>query len=166
MTESAQQFIERMGLIAEEEGFPRISGRILGLLLVREEPFSLDQLAETLQVSKASISTNARLLEQLGVLERISSPGDRRDFYRLGEDPWKRMFEVARRRLERMHDVLTEGQRALAPNPNDGCRRIQEWRGFYAFLLHDLEGRIERWHTRKGAPLSPAAAESEPVWGD
>ncbi len=74
MHAAIQHFVERMGLMLEEDGMPRIAGRMFGYLLVHEGPFSLDELAERLQVSKASISTNARLLEQLGMLERISAP--------------------------------------------------------------------------------------------
>ena len=76
-------FVERMGLALEADGLPRIAGRIFGLLLVSEEPRSLDELAAELRVSKASVSTNARLLEHRGVLEQVSRPADRRDYYRI-----------------------------------------------------------------------------------
>ena len=59
-------FIERMGLALESDGLPRIAGRIFGLLLVSEDARSLDDLAAELRVSKGSVSTNARLLEQRG----------------------------------------------------------------------------------------------------
>jgi DNA-binding transcriptional regulator GbsR (MarR family) len=42
---------------------------------------SLDEMAEQLQVSKASVSANARLLETIGMIERVTKPGDRRDYY-------------------------------------------------------------------------------------
>jgi DNA-binding transcriptional regulator GbsR (MarR family) len=79
-------FIETMGLALESEGLPRIAGRIFGLLLVSAEARSLDELAAELQVSKASISTNARLLEHRGVLEQVSRPADRRDYYQIPHD--------------------------------------------------------------------------------
>src|SRR5215210_7376371 len=74
-------FVERMGLVLEADGLPRIAGRIFGLLLVSEEARSLDDLASELRVSKGSASTNARLLEQRGLLERVCRPADRRDYY-------------------------------------------------------------------------------------
>ena len=64
-------FIERMGVALDSDGLPRIAGRIFGLLLVSEDPRSLDDLAAELRVSKGSVSTNARLLEQRGLLERV-----------------------------------------------------------------------------------------------
>jgi DNA-binding MarR family transcriptional regulator len=166
MTESATQFIERLGLVAEEEGFPRTSGRILGLLLLHEEPLSLDQVAERLLVSKASASTNARLLESLGVVERFAAPGDRRDYYQVTDDPWKRMLGVARRRLARMSDVLAEGEDCLPHDMARGRRRMKDWQRFYAFVLGDLDRRLERLGTdsRRAAPAAPPAEHE--AWGD
>ena len=63
MEETTTQLVERFGLRFEEDGLPRIAGRMLGLLMVSAEPRSLDELAEELQASKTSASTNARLLE-------------------------------------------------------------------------------------------------------
>ena len=43
-------------------------------------------LAEKLRVSKASASTNARLLEELGILAHTARPGDRRDYYQRADN--------------------------------------------------------------------------------
>lgn len=80
------EFCERAGLICERDGLPRIAGRILGLLLLSPAPLSLETMAERLGVSRASVSTDTRRLEQRGVLRRTSRPGDRRDYYVLAPD--------------------------------------------------------------------------------
>ena len=54
-----------MAVLLEADGLPRVAGRIFGTLLLAAEPRSLDDLASTLGVSKASISVNARLLQLL-----------------------------------------------------------------------------------------------------
>src|SRR5688500_16176061 len=123
MHEAIQHFVERMGRLLEEDGMPRIGGRMFGYLMGHEGPFWPDELAERLQVSKASISTNARLLEQLGMLERISAPGDRRDFYQMGSEPWERILEVGRRKWEAMRMLLTETEAALPEELEVGRRR-------------------------------------------
>src|SRR4051812_44132042 len=92
-------FVERMGLLWETEGLPRIAGRIFGYLLVQPEPRSLDEMACALAVSKASISTDARRLEQLRLIERTARSGDRRDYYQIAPDAPAQMLAL---RLERM----------------------------------------------------------------
>ena len=80
MNDPIENFIEMMGLIYQADGAPRIAGRIFGLLLVEDEPHSLQGIAERLQVSKASASTNARLLAEKGVIRLTTKPGVRQDF--------------------------------------------------------------------------------------
>lgn len=94
-------FIESMGVLWESEGLPRIAGRIFGYLVVQPEPCSLDDLAVGLGVSKASISTDARRLEQLGLVSRVSRPGDRRDYYILDPEAPASGLEIRLRTLRR-----------------------------------------------------------------
>jgi biotin operon repressor len=104
-------FVEQMGLLWENEGFPRIAGRIFGLLAANPDPFSLDEMAATLAVSKASISTDARRLEQIGLLHRIARAGDRRDYYALAADAPARMLGLrldAVRRFDSAFDRLRQ----------------------------------------------------------
>jgi DNA-binding transcriptional regulator GbsR (MarR family) len=155
MHPAVQQFVERMGLMMEADGLPRSAGRIFGFLLLTETPFSLDEMAEKLQVSKASVSTNARLLEQAGLLDRISSPGDRRDFYRMRPDAWEQMLRVARRRWEVMQAALAEGEASLPEEMTVARGRLAEAARFHAFLLDEGDTLLERW--RAGHAPAPAA---------
>jgi DNA-binding transcriptional ArsR family regulator len=77
------QFIENMGLHYQHYGLSRISGRILGLLLVTPQPISSEEMAEALQVSRSSVSTNLRTLLMTGLIEKVSLPGNRVDFFTL-----------------------------------------------------------------------------------
>ena len=43
-----EQFVERMGLMVESDGLPRIAGRILGYLMVSPGESSLEDLASAL----------------------------------------------------------------------------------------------------------------------
>jgi DNA-binding transcriptional regulator GbsR (MarR family) len=158
MHESVRQFVERMGLHLEAEGLPRSAGRIFGFLLLTDTAYSLDELAELLQLSKASVSTNARLLEQCGMLERTCEPGDRRDFYRLGADAWERMLLVGRRRWEDMQGLLRQARASLPPEMEVAHRRLREAGRFHALLLEELETLLERWRASKEAPEGAALA--------
>ena len=144
MDPANQQFIEKMGLFFEADGAPRISGRILGLLLLTPGDCSLDDLAEELQVSKASVSTNARLLESWGAVERTSRPGDRRDYYRIADDVEARMLE---RRLERMRavrDLIEEGHRTVAIKDAEVHARMQRLTEFHTNCIAGVEKGLDQ----------------------
>ena len=150
MHESVRRFIERMGLVCEKEGMSRSAGRIFGLLLACDGPFSLDEIAELLQVSKASVSTNARMLEQMGFIERVTEPGDRRDFYRAEGDPWERMLSIAQTRWQDMLTTFAEAQHAFPAENSPGRERIARAERFHRLLLDESEELLGRWRELRG----------------
>ncbi|MEW5930411.1 MAG: MarR family transcriptional regulator [Gemmatimonadota bacterium] len=140
MQDATGTFIETMGRHFEEEGIPRIAGRLFGLLMVNEEPCSLDDMAERLQVSKGSVSSNSRMLEQWGVVERVTRPGDRRDYYHLADDMERRILERQMEHVVKMRERLREG---LATMP-DAPRTVRErFLAAIAFQERTLESLSE-----------------------
>lgn len=59
----------------------RVGGQIYALLFLSEEPLSLDDISEKLQVSKSNISINIRMLEDLKLVRKVWVKGSRRDYY-------------------------------------------------------------------------------------
>lgn len=158
MDPATEHFIEKMGRIVEAEGGPRISGRILGLLLLTPGECSLDDLADTLQVSKASVSTNARLLEGWGVVERTSRPGDRRDYYRIADDMQGRMLERRTERMRQMRALIEEGQRTLPIVDEEVRVRLQTLHSFHTGCIAGMEEGLQQLR----ACQSGGAVFSEP----
>ncbi|HEY4306111.1 MAG TPA: MarR family transcriptional regulator [Gemmatimonadaceae bacterium] len=111
-------FIDRMGIAAETDGMSPIAGRLYALLLLSDDPRSLDELADALGVSKASVSTDARRLLERGIVERVAKPGDRRDYYELSPDSFARIIEARVTRWRRMqllaNDVRDQADKVSA----------------------------------------------------
>lgn len=150
---NTRQFIERVGVHSEADGLPRIAGRIFGLLLITPGECSLDDMAETLGVSKASISTDARRLEQLGIVVRTSRPGDRRDYYSIGRNALRQSLEHRIRSMRQFQELLRDA-RSL-PDATDEVRdRLDEWDAWYESALELVETLLDK------APAKPAAAAS------
>ena len=70
-----EHFIDTHGQLAEADGMPRILGRMAALFMLEPGPLSFSEIGERMQISRASVSTATRLLENLGVFERITRPG-------------------------------------------------------------------------------------------
>lgn len=96
------EFIEQLGLNAQADGLPRIAGRIMGYLLVKGEACCLSFLADELRVSRGSISTNARLLVTQGMIKRVAIAGERQDYYRIVNEPYRAMLMVYEERMRQM----------------------------------------------------------------
>ncbi|GLQ53182.1 GbsR/MarR family transcriptional regulator [Devosia nitrariae] len=150
---AAENFIERMGVISQADGQTRISGRILGLLIVEGRPFTLGEMAERLQISKASASTNARLLRTSGVIRLVSHAGDRQDYYELGTDPYRRMMATVGERLANIGAEVLEAEASFPPNDMDTRRRVHQLADFYLRMAE----RLKDWsdHPENGPAPAP-----------
>jgi DNA-binding transcriptional ArsR family regulator len=138
-------FVEHLGCQMESDGYPRIAGRLFGALLLAPEAESLDHLAERLGVSKASVSLNARLLEDKGLLERVGRPGDRRDFYRVSDDLFRRSMEARLARWRSFHDALSAVRPWVAKRRPAVVSRIDELDLAYQHLLGTIRESLDRW---------------------
>ena len=91
-------------------------------------------MADTLGVSKASISTDARRLEQLGIVVRTSRPGDRRDYYAIAPNALKQSLEIRMRAMRKFQDLLRDAD--TLPDTTDVVRdRLEEWDAWYEAAL-------------------------------
>jgi DNA-binding transcriptional regulator GbsR (MarR family) len=138
MNAQKEQFVEKMGLLSEADGIPRIAGRIFGFLMLTPGECSLDDLAEELQVSRASVSNDARRLAQLGLIERRSRPGDRRDYYRSAPDAFRHSIERRIEGLRRFHAVIDEARVRGVPDP-EVEHRLAEWDDAHRLMLESLK---------------------------
>ena len=150
MDERIERFIERMGMHAEAEGFTRIAGRIFGYLLLQAEECSLDELAEALGVSKASISTEARRLEQFGLLQRTTRPGDRRDYYSISDDVFARSLENSMERLRRFQQLMHEARHLPIRSP-DVRVRLDDMDQAYEVAIGSMTDALARWSRTRTA---------------
>lgn len=148
--QAAERFIERMGQLFEQDGFARIGGRILGHLMLQTEAQSLDAIAEDLQVSKASVSTNTRMLEGLGALERVTRPGDRRDYYQVADLMHERMLELRLERFRATQALLEEGIRSGATTDPQVQARMRSFAEFFEHMMQAINSTRAHWQRVRG----------------
>lgn len=130
-----------MGMAFERDGATRIMGRIFGMLLLSGKPVALDEIAAGLGVSRASVSTDARRLLQLGLLERRAPSGDRRDFYAVHPEGFRSSLEARIANLRTFADLIAEA-RALGGKNAEIQRRIATWEQAHHALLTSFESLL------------------------
>ena len=145
MEDRTTNLVERFGLRFEEDGLPRIAGRMLGLLVVSAEPRSLDDLAEVLQASKTSVNTNARLLVRMGAVERTTRPGDRRDYYRIVDNLHMRILETRLEQMRTTRDLMSQAADCCPEEDAHVHERLCSFTKFYEDVVTMLESAKARW---------------------
>lgn len=142
-----REFVEEFGIVMAQTGLPRMAGRILGWLLISDPPHqSSEQLVKGLEASKGSISSMTRFLIQVSLIERMSLPGIRRDYFRIRPDAWPNMI---RRGLEdeikMVRQLAERAMELLADKPPLTRRWLEEMCNVYNFLEREFPTLLERW---------------------
>ena len=164
MTPEQRELIEEFGLLQEQMGGTRMTGRVSGWLLLCTPPVqSLTEIAEGLGVSKAAVSGAARLLLQSRIVERVSEPGQRGDFYRaLPADPDDIIpldhVRTLHRLIERALQTVADRDQS---QPNYSLMR--DLLEFTAFVEAEMPTLLARWRERRAnAPPTNAATPGGP----
>ena len=133
LSDTRAEFIEKIGLITQAEGLPRIAGRVFGLLIFDGNVVAFADLATSLQVSRGSISSSIRLLEERGLIRRIAKPGDRQDYFQLAPSPYVSMLQGVEKRARSARAEIAETISAL-PERAEAEARLKQFADFYATL--------------------------------
>lgn len=149
MTNPSMAFVERFAVAAEAQRLPRIAGRIMAYLMIQERAVTADHLAEELKASRASISTNTRLLEGMGVIERTGVPGDRRDWYQFRPDPLRNLLDGEIASLKRMRGVVEEGLAVVPGSDSLGGDRLRRMARFYDSAIRSVEEMLQHWRSEE-----------------
>jgi len=148
MDRSQQLFIGRMGHAAETNGLSPIAGRLFATLLLADEPRSLDDLAAALEVSKASVSTEARRRVERAVIERIRRAGDRRDYYELAPDFFAQIVQSRVeqwRRIQSLTATMRETPGGLSPIVRQRFASIDE---IHAGVIDRIDAALANWRSQ------------------
>ncbi len=161
LTNEQRDFIESLGVYFEHYGGPRLMGRLMALLMLANRPLTLDDMAQALLVSRASISTNIRFAVSAGLVVRKGVAGDRRDFYRYNDNVW---VHRTRQILEASRASRVLAKRGLAVIDADDAHareRLEEMLDYCDFSIEETLRMEERWIERKRAHRASVAARRE-----
>jgi DNA-binding transcriptional regulator GbsR (MarR family) len=113
--------IETCGRVAQVLGLARSTGQIYGLLYLSTQPMCLDEIADTLRISKGSSSIGTRQLLSWNAIRQVWVHGNRKDYFEVDPD----LLNLLRAAF----------QEFVKPRVNSSERRIK---AFSATLSEDL----------------------------
>lgn len=147
--DAALAWVERVAkYCADQDGVPLIAGRILGWLVICDPPEqSAARIAEAIGASRASLTTNLRLLGSVGFLRQTTKPGDRTVYYRLDDDAWETVVRRQIASLASFGDIMRDGADLVGHEPGRASRLR---------AAQDVFGWLERVFA--DAPPPPSAA--------
>ncbi len=105
----------------------------------------MSEREDTRNVRRDSKSTNERLLEKVGVMERVAVQGERQEFYRLAENHYESLLESNVERLQTRVDHLTQLMPHVDEAGPDAVSRVQAMREFYDQAISSSESLMTQF---------------------
>ncbi|MGD2060048.1 MAG: hypothetical protein PVF87_04220 [Acidimicrobiia bacterium] len=141
-TQAQTTYIERVGRWWESVSGSRNAGQILGWLMICDPAHqSSAQLMEALHISAGSISTQVRVLETIGLVERITFRGDRATYYQLRPNVWVEIMGGEEARIREMRELAAA---AAAVRPVERPDRVDDLARVADFFLEQWPALMQR----------------------
>lgn len=132
-----------LGRLARFFGFSDVMGRLYGSVLLSPEPMSLDDLANSLEISKGSVSMNMRALERWGMAKEVWMRGERKKYYAAESDLWQVIRNVLgsreSREVQLALNVLGESIEKLKTAENELTPKEQALARYYLERIAELQ---------------------------
>ena len=139
--------VEQTGVWFSSLGLPRATGQMFGYMLACDPAEqSASDIAAGIGMSRASVSSAAKLLQSMNALEERHKVGDRKTYYRMRRDWW---IVIATAKISGFEQLADIARRTLAAGDaprTDGLEELVEFSDFWASEIPKL---AERWYRRQ-----------------
>lgn len=148
MTEDERllEWVERVAMYLARDGVPPIAGRVLGWLMICDPPEqNAAQISAAIGTSRASLTSNLRLLSSMGFLTWRTRPGERTVYYRMAEEAWSAVVRQQIAGIASFLDITREGLDMVGPD-DDRAKRIRQAHDTFEWMADVFD---------KASPLRP-----------
>jgi len=149
--ETIERFIQVIAKNMTLYGVTPSIGRLYGAIYFSEEPMTLDDMRDALEMSKTSMSTGVRTLSEMNMVEPTFKKGVRKDLYQSDED-WYKSFtslfgdrwrqhtetniEEANQAIDSLEELQTNtNSQELKNKINNSIERLNYSKNYYKWLM-------------------------------
>lgn len=158
LTADERAYIEELASVMTASGMPRMASRVYAAILVHERgSMTAAELAATLQVSPAAVSTAVGWLTRVSMVTRRTVPGSRREHYVVDSDSLIRLITHDTNALTSWVSGFARGREVVEPG-GAAAERLSELEEFFQFLIEEMDGVMQRWqeHVAQSRPSRSA----------
>lgn len=142
---------EQAAALLAAAGMARMPARVMMALVGSpDEGYTAAELAERLGVSAAAVSGAVRYLVSMRLIQRVSTPGERRDRYDLVDDAWAGMITVN----APMYSALAAAMDDIADENTDApasVARARDVADFLRYLAERMPRLADEWRSERAA---------------
>lgn len=140
---NTQNIMDKFGIYFDEVGLSKTYGRLFGFFMTTNEPVSMNQLVEKLQISKSTASVEIRRLLSMGAIEKVLLPNNRADFYQLKKNIWVQNLEQKKRDIKKLQSIIKE----IPEQQLEDLNHLKEMANYCLFIESELEEIVQKYIT-------------------
>lgn len=139
------EFIEALGFLVEGiRWMPRMTGRVLGCLLVADGPLTQAELRDQLDASLGAVSTATRTLLDKRFALRVSIPGNRQTGLIIHPDAWRNMEEDGIAGVQSYAQLALHTLSSLKGEDSPATANLQKMNAYFVEVEKRMRG-IMQW---------------------
>jgi DNA-binding transcriptional regulator GbsR (MarR family) len=133
------EWVEKVAMYLARDGVPPIAGRVLGWLMVCDPPEQTPaQISAAIGASRASLTSNLRLLTGMGFLTWRTRPGGRTGYYRMAEEAWSAVVRRQVAGITSFLDITRAGLDLVGPD-GDRSNRVRQAHAAFEWMAEVFE---------------------------
>ncbi|MGQ3014279.1 MAG: GbsR/MarR family transcriptional regulator [Flavobacteriales bacterium] len=154
--EARNRFIQSWGALGSQWGINKTMAQIHALLMISEQPLSMEDIMDELQISRGNASMNLRGLMDWGLVYKEFKAGERREYFSAEKNVEDMAVKIARERSKREIKpalrILKEVSGITENNP-EARQFIKQTGELYAFM-EKADNVLDRVTRQKDTLLS------------
>lgn len=164
MDDIRHNIMEDIGQSYAKFGHSQLLGRVVGLLLCEDEPLTVDQMCEILEVTKTPVNQICKRLEELKLIKRVWVKGERKHYYQIVLDVflqaannqmtlYEENLKMIENNLNLLLDKYSNSKNKSKEHLNIVCQRFINMHEFHDKLIESYNNFIATWEEgRKHLP--------------
>lgn len=146
LSKQQRDFIDDFANLWERFAANPSQGRVLALLYIADEPeLSASDIALALGISRGAVSQHTRQLVLFRIIQRVSRPGDRRDYFRVASNPFGEAAQAERAQIGTFINLFERGLSLHNTSPPERTRALSNSIAFLEDYDAALGSFLERW---------------------
>ncbi|OAQ39533.1 transcriptional regulator [Pedobacter psychrophilus] len=139
LDEAKNKFIQTWGALGSQWGINKTMAQIHALLIVSNNPLSMEDVMEELIISRGNASMNLRALMDWGIVYKEYKTGERKDFFTAEKDLDELAVKIAkersRREIKPALKILKEVSSIDAKTSLEAGQFVNQTKKLYDFVL-------------------------------
>ena len=148
LTQKQLQLVEKLGIVYDGSGLQPAASRIAALLLVSDRlELTFDEIRDVLNLSKSATSNALNLLLNIGRIEYITKPGDRKRYFKSNIADWKEVMKVKFLEFAKVNSTMREVLDQRPHSTKEFNEGLEELIRMFEFMNKEIPALFSKWES-------------------